>query len=347
MKYVNLGASGLKVSEVCLGTWHLPRLAETDSYGVPKVDVEETRRVVELAFDRGINFIDTANRYHGAQVPIDSNHWGNAEKILSGILAGHDRESFVMASKVGFPMGTWPNGGGLSRKHIFWQIGESLKRLGLSYLDVYLAHCPDEETPHLETLRAFNDLIGMGKVHYIGCSNFTAEQMKDCIELSSARDLKGFVTLQEPYSLMNRSIELDKLPLARKHNLSLMAYSPLAEGLLSGKYLHGIPSGSRATYSGGLKKVLSERKLEPVQNLSALAKDKGVSLPQLAIAWLLHKQKDLGTSVIPILGVSSRQQLLEDLQALEVQLSEDDVSRAEDIASSIQVTQISGLTRLN
>ena len=314
---------------------------------MPKVDVEETRRVVELAFDHGINFIDTANRYHGAQAPIDSNHWGNAERILSGILAGHDRESFVMASKVGFPMGTWPTGGGLSRKHIFWQIGESLKRLKLDYLDVYLAHCPDQDTPHLETLRAFNDLMGMGKIHYIGCSNFTAEQMKDCIELSSAHDLQGFITLQDPYSLMNRSIELDKMPLAREHDLSLMAYSPLAEGLLSGKYLHGVPSGSRATYSGGLKKVLSERKLEPIQKLSTLAKEKGVSLPQFAIAWLLHKQKDLGISVIPILGVSSREQLLDNLQALEVHLSEDEMSRAEEIASSIQVTQISGLTGLN
>ena len=244
-------------------------------------------------------------------------------------------------------MGTWPTAYGLSRKHIFWQIGESLKRLRLNYLDVYLAHCPDEETPHLETLHAFNDLIRMGKIHYIGCSNFTAEQMKDFIELSSAHDLQGFITLQEPYSLMNRSIELDKLPLARTHNLSLMAYSPLAEGLLSGKYLEGIPRGSRATYAGGLKKVLSERNLEPVQKLLMFAKEKGVSLPQFAIAWLLHKQKGLGTSVIPILGVSSREQLLDNLQALQVQLSEDDVSRAEEIASSIQVTQISGLTRPN
>jgi len=342
MKYVRLGDSGLKVSEVCLGTWHLPRLSETDSFGVTKVDVEETRRVVELAFDHGINFIDTANRYHGAQGPVDSNHWGNAENILSGILAGHDRESFAIVSKVGNPMGTWPTSGGLSRKHIFWQIGESLKRLKLNYLDAYLAHHPDEDTPHLETLRAFNDLIRMGKVHYIGCSNFTADQLKNCMELSSAHDLHGFVTIQDAYSLMNRSIELDKVPLARKHNLSVMAYSPLAEGLLSGKYIHSIPTGSRATYSRGLKRVLSERKLNPVQELSTLAKEKGVSLPQLAIAWLLHKQKDLGVSVIPILGVSSREQLLDNLQALDVQLTNEDMSRVEEITSSIQLTEISG-----
>jgi aryl-alcohol dehydrogenase-like predicted oxidoreductase len=342
MKYVRLGDSGLKVSEICLGTWHLPRLTETDSYGIPKVDTEETRRVIELAFDRGINFVDTANRYHGAQVPIDSNHWGNAEKILSEVLAGYHRESFVIASKAGLPMGPWPNAGGLSRKHLFWQLSESLKRLRLEYLDVYLAHCPDEETPHLETLHAFNDFIKMGKVHHIGSSNFTAEQIRDFTELAAAHKLQGFVTLQEPYSLINRSIESDKMPLAREHNFAIMAYSPLAEGLLSGKYLQGIPSGSRATYSGGFRKLLSERKLDPLKELSTLASEKGVSLPQFAIAWMLHKQRSLGINIIPIMGVSSREQLLDNLQALETRLSDDDISRAEQITSSLQVTEISG-----
>jgi len=274
-------------------------------------------------------------------VPVDSNHWGNAEKILSGILADHHRESFVIATKVGMPMGTWPNAGGLSRKHLFWQLGESLKRLRLEYLDVYLAHCPDEETPHLETLQAFNDFIRMGKVHHIGSSNFTAEQIRDFTGLSVAHKLQGFVTLQEPYSLINRSIESDKLPFAREHNLAIMAYSPLAEGLLSGRYLQGVPTGSRATYSGNLRKVLSERELNPLKELSTLASEKGVSLPQFALAWMLHKQRSLGVTIIPILGVSSKEQLLDNLQALEVRLSEDDVSRAEQITSSLQVTEIS------
>jgi aryl-alcohol dehydrogenase-like predicted oxidoreductase len=334
MKYVRLGDSGLKVSEICLGTWHLPRLTENDSYGVPKVDAEETRKVIELAFDRGINFIDTANRYHGAQVPVDSNHWGNAEKILSGVLAGYHRESFVMATKVGMPMGTWPNARGLSRKHLFWQLGESLRRLHLEYLDLYLAHCPDEETPHLETLQAFNDFIRMGKVHYIGSSNFTAEEVRDFTELSAAHNLQGFVTLQEPYSLINRGIEADKLPLARDHKFAIMAYSPLAEGLLSGRYLKDVPNGSRATYSESLRSELSERKLGPLRELSSFANEKGVSPSQLAIAWILHKQRNFSVNIIPIIGASNREQLLDDLQALEVRLSDDDISRAEEIASS-------------
>ncbi|MGA2971741.1 MAG: aldo/keto reductase [Candidatus Bathyarchaeia archaeon] len=337
MNYVRLGDSGLKVSEICLGTWHLPRLTETDPYGIPKVDAEETRRVVNLAFDHGINFIDTANRYHGAMAPVDLNHYGNAEKVLSEILRDHERESFVLATKVGNEMAPWPNGCGLSRKHMFWQIIESLKRLKLEYVDVYLAHLPDEETPHLETLQAFNDLVAMGKVHYIGCSNFTTEQVIDFMELSKVHDLVSFVTLQDQYSLGNRSIESNKLPLARKYNFAIMAYSTLAQGLLSGRYLDGVPVGSRATYSQSLKEALSEKNLDSLRKLSTLASEKGISLSQLAIAWILHKQRKLGVNIIPIIGVSNREQLLENLQALEVHLSEDDMSKAEQIVLPIQI----------
>lgn len=337
MNYVRLGGSGLKVSEICLGTWHLPRLKETDPYGIPRVDAEETRSVVNLVFDHGINFIDTANRYHGAMAPVDLNHYGYAEKVLSEILRDYERESFVLATKVGNEMAPWPNGRGLSRKHVFWQINESLKRLKLEYVDVYLAHLPDEETPHLETLRAFSDLVAMGKVHYTGCSNFTSEQVVDFMELSKVHDLASFVTLQDPYSLVNRGIESDKLPLVRKYNFTIMAYSTLAEGLLSGRYLDGIPVGSRATYSQSFKKALSEKNLDSLRKLSTLASEKGISLSQLAIAWVLHKQRKLGVNIIPIIGVSNREQLLENLQALEVHLSEDDMSKAEQIVLPIQV----------
>lgn len=337
MNYARLGDSGLRVSGLCLGTWHLPRLTETDPYGIPKVDAEETRRVVNLAFDHGINFIDTANRYHGAMAPVDLNHYGNAEKVLSEILRDRERESFVLATKVGNEMAPWPNGRGLSRKHMFWQIAESLKRLKLEYVDVYLAHLPDEETPHLETLQAFNDLVAMGKVHYIGCSNFTTEQVIDFMELSRVHDLVSFVTLQDPYSLGNRSIESNKLPLARKYNFTIMAYSTLGQGLLSGRYLDGVPVGSRATYSQSLKEALSGKNLDSLRKLSTLASEKGISLSQLAIAWILHKQRKLGVNIIPIIGVSNREQLLENIQALEVHLSEDDMSKAEQIVLPIQV----------
>ncbi len=340
MKYINLGNTGLKVSEVCLGTWQLPRSKEKDQYGIRRVDIEETRKVVALAFDNGVNFIDTANRYSGAMITSDLHHVGNVEKILGEILREYHRESYVIATKVGIQMGPWVNGDGLSRKHIFWQIGESLKRLQLEYVDVYLAHSPDEETPHLETLHAFDDLVHLGKAHYLGSSNFLEEQVMDFMELSQEHGLTGFATLQEPYSLVDRAIEQSKIPIARKYNLSIMAYSPLAQGILSGKYLSGIPEGSRATYSQNLRRAISERSLVGLGELSRLAEEKGISLSQLAIAWVLRKQKALGVNVIPIIGVSSSEQLLENLQAVEVQLSEDEIASAEQIAATVKVHDI-------
>jgi aryl-alcohol dehydrogenase-like predicted oxidoreductase len=337
MKYVNLGNSGLKVSQVCLGSWHLPRLKERDEYGVLKVDVEETKKVVKIAFDQGINFIDTANRYHGAMTPVDFNHLGNAEKILGEVLKDYERESFVIATKVGGQMAQWVNGQGLSRKHIFWQIRESLRRLRLEYVDVYLIHVPDKETPPLETLIALNDLVKIGKVHYIGSSNLSPEEIISFMELSKEYKLSGFVTIQEVYNLINRTIELTKIPLARKYNFTVMAYSPLAQGILSEKYLKGIPEGSRATYSSGLRETLTKRDLKAIEELSEIAKEKGISLSQLAIAWILSKQKSLGINVVPIIGVSSSQQLVENIQALDVSLSDDEIKRTEEVASKIKL----------
>ncbi|MGC9202858.1 MAG: aldo/keto reductase [Thermoproteota archaeon] len=337
MKYVNLGNSGLKVSQICLGSWHLPRSKERDEYGVLKVDVEETKKVVKIAFDQGINFIDTANRYHGAMSPVDFNHLGNAERVLGEVLKDYERESFVIATKVGGQMAQWVNGQGLSRKHIFWQIKESLKRLKLEYVDVYLIHVPDKETPPLETLIALNDLVRMGKVHYIGSSNLSPEEIISFMELSKEYKLSGFVTIQEVYNLINRTIEFSKIPLARKYNFTIMAYSPLAQGMLSEKYLKGIPEGSRATYSSGLRETVTRRDLKAIEELSEIAKEKGISLPQLAIAWILNKQKSLGVNIVPIIGVSNSQQLIENLKALEVSLSDDEIKRAEEVASKIKL----------
>ncbi|MBO3801953.1 MAG: aldo/keto reductase [Thermoproteota archaeon] len=337
MKYVNLGNSGLKVSQICLGSWHLPRSNERDEYGVLKVDVEETKKAIKIAFDHGMNFIDTANRYHGAMSPVDFNHLGNAEKVLGEVLKDYDRESFVIATKVGGQMAPWMNGQGLSRKHIFWQIRESLKRLKLEYVDVYLIHVPDKETPPLETLTALNDLIKIGKVHYIGSSNLSPEEIVSFMELSKEYKLNGFVTIQEVYNLINRTIEFSKIPLARKYNFTIMAYSPLAQGLLSEKYLKGIPEGSRATYSTGFRETVTKRDLRAIEELSEFAKEKGISLPQLAIAWILSKQRNLGVNIVPIIGVSSSQQLVENLQALEISLSEDEIRRIEEIASRMKL----------
>jgi aryl-alcohol dehydrogenase-like predicted oxidoreductase len=335
MKYLKLGSSGLKVSQFCLGTWHMPRSSRTDEYGVRKVDTDELTRVIKTAFDSGLNFIDTANRYHGAMAPVDIVHRGNSEEVLGDVLKGHERESFVIATKVGSEMTPWENGKGLSRKHIMWQIGESLKRLQMDHVDVYLMHAPDPETPHLETLKALDDLVRSGRVHYLGSSNHSQEEVADFTQLASDHELHELVTLQEGYSLLHREIEKTMVPTAKRYGLSIMAYSPLAEGMLSEKYLSGIPSQARASYSSKLRESITEDRLKVIIELSDFAKSKGASLPQLALAWILKKQATLDVTIVPIIGVSSTAQLLENLGAAEVKLSDEEMAAVEQIASKM------------
>jgi len=333
VEYVRLGPSGVLVSRLCLGTWHLPRRGERDEYGVPRVDVEEFRRVLRRAVDAGINFIDTANRYHGAQTPVDLRHVGYAERLLGRLLREYDREMFVISTKVRGRMAPWPNGEGLSRKHIMWQIRESLRRLGTDYVDVYLTHWPDPGTPKLETLRALNTLVERGWVHYIGSSNEPPEGIVESMELAARYGLYSYVTIQDRYNLLSRDIERAKIPVARRYGLALMAYSPLAQGFLTPKYLGGVPALSRATYSESVRRRLTRENLEVVRELNEVAGELGVTLPQLAIAWLIYKERELGVTVIPVIGVSSVEQLEENLGALEVRLSGDAVKRVEEIAS--------------
>jgi len=333
LRYVRLGNSGVKVSELCLGTWFLPRLSEVDEFGIPRVDVEEFRRIFRVAVDEGINFIDTANRYHGAMTPVDLNHVGYAEKILGKILKDYDREMFVIVTKVRGRMAPWPNGEGLSRKHIMWQIRESLRRLDMDYIDVYLTHAPDPDTPKLETLRALNDIVSSGLVHYIGSSNEPAHEIVESMELCRSYGLYEYVTIQEPYSLVFREIEKDKIPVARHYGLAIMAYSPLAQGLLTEKYLKGVPDLSRASISERLRSKLTRENLDVIRELVEFARERDVTLPQLAIAWVLHKQRELGVTIIPIIGVSKMEHLKDNLGALDVKLSSDDIRVLEDLAS--------------
>ncbi|MGC8972616.1 MAG: aldo/keto reductase [Thermoproteus sp.] len=338
MDYVNLGSSGLKVSRLCLGTWHLPASREVDQYGIPKVDVEELRKIIKRAFDAGINCIDTANRYHGVMAPVDLNHVGNAERILGELLAGYDRDSYVLATKVRGQMAPWPNGEGLSRKHIMWQIRESLRRLKTDYIDLYQLHAPDPSTPLEETMEAMADLVHRGLVHYIGASNFSADAYAYMAHL--ARELHvPFISAQELYNWLERQNE-DKLPVARRYGLGLLAYSPLAQGFLTGKYLSGVPEGSRATRPGDLSKELVKRYLTPerlkaLQEFHEVAVGLGVRDSQPALAWLLKRSEEVGVPIVPIIGVSRLEQLEEDLEALSVKLSWDAYKRLEEIYATL------------
>ncbi len=334
MKYVRLGPTGTKVSQFCIGGWQLPGSGELDQLGVERVDRGELERIMKKAFDKGINFIDTANRYHGRMQPSDLDHAGNSERLFGEILKSYDRESWVIATKVRAAMASWPNGEGLSRKHIMWQIRESLGRLQTNYVDLYQIHSPDKETPKLETLSTLNQLIDQGWVRYIGESNHQAVEIDDFMQLAERRGLEGFATLQEPYNLLERGIEKDVVPVARKYGLAILAYFPVAQGVLTEKYLGGIQKGDRAAYGPDVrKKYLTTQTLEVIRELNEVAKQKGVLLPQLALSWMLHKQQEFGVTIIPIVGVTRLTYLEENLGALDVQLSTDDVKHMEEISS--------------
>ena len=314
----------------------MPRSDKLDENGSRTVDREQFYKVVKIAIDKGLNFFDTANRYHGAITPVDEVHRGNAEKVLGEALKGYDRESLVISTKVGGEMKPWPNGGGLSRKHIMWQIGESLSRLQMDYVDVYLMHLPDPETPLEETLWAMSDLVSSGRIHYIGCSNYQPEQIDDFMRLASEHGLHPPATLQDRYNLLSRGIETRLVPTARRYGLSIMAYSPLAQGMLSEKYLSGaIPRGSRATYSERVRKSITEDRLASVRELSTFAREKEMSLPRLALAWVISKQESLGVTVVPIVGASNTSQLTDDLEAIDARLTNDDIRALEEMAAKL------------
>ena len=338
MKYVRLGPTGTKISQFALGTWHLPGSGEYDQWGVEKVDQEEMAKIIKKALDAGINFIDTANVYHGRMQDPDPQHAGNSERLLGEVLEGYDRDSLVLATKVRGALARWPNGEGLSRKHVLWQARESLARLQTDYIDLYQIHWPDPGTPKLETLRALNHLIDQGSVRYIGSSNHPTAEVEEFMQLANESRIEGFVTLQEIYNLIERGLEKDMLPMAKKYGFGVLAYSPLAQGVLSEKYLEGTPKGTRASYAPDIAKhYLSPQTLEAVRGVNEMAKQKGVTLPQLALAWLLYKQEELGITMVPLLGITRLQYLDDGLGALDIHLSPAEARQMEGISLKANV----------
>jgi len=335
---VKLGPTGTKVSQLALGTWHLPGSGEYDQWGIEKVGLEEMSRIVKRAYDAGINFIDTANIYHGRMQMSNPAHAGNSERLLGEVLKGYDRDSIVLATKVRGPMAAWPNGEGLSRKQILWQAKESLARLQTNYIDLYQIHWPDRDAPKLETLRVLNHLIDQGSVRYIGSSNHSASEVEEFMQLAGDYRMEGFVTLQELYNLIERRVEKDRLPLAKQYGLGVLAYSPIAQGVLSEKYSGGIQKGTRASYATDIaKSYFNPQTLEAVRGLNEIAKQKGISLPQLALAWLLRKQEELGITIIPLLGITHLRYLEEGLMAMDIHLSPVEAKEMEDISLKANV----------
>lgn len=313
MIYRNLGKSGLRLSSVGLGGW----LTHGRS-----LDYSETATLVRAAFDRGINFFDTADVYTK----------GEAETALGKAVSGMRRQDLVIATKCYWPMTEAPNDRGLSRKHIFESVHASLKRLQTDYIDLFQFHRYDDETPVEESLRAINDLISQGKVLYWGTSEWTAAQIRDACHISRHLNLCKAISNQPQYNMIERYIEAEVLPVCDDEGIGQVVWSPLAQGVLTGKYHPGQepPPGSRATDEkvvGLMKRYLDDRLLHAVQKLVPIASEAGCSLAQFALAWCLRKQGV--TSVI--VGATSVKQLDENVAATEVEIGTAQFARAEEV----------------
>ena len=303
MKYRSLGRSGLKVSCVSLGSWL------TFGYSV---DDQHSRRIVGAAFDRGINLFDTADVYAN----------GAGESSLGAAIADLPRHRLVIASKCFFPMSDDPNDRGLSRKHIHESVEASLQRIGTSYLDLYQCHRFDEETPLLETAMAMDDLIRQGKVLYWGTSQWPAERIAEVTELCRREGLHAPISNQPLYNLFDRGIEAAILPTSARCGLGQIVYSPLAQGVLTGKYAPGSSpaDGTRGADQGAqqfISRYLTPERLQQAQGLVELAEQHECSTAAMALAFCLRDERV--SSVI--IGARTEEQLQTNLQAADLELS--------------------------
>lgn len=276
MEYRRLGRSGLKVSAIGLGTWL--------TFG-SRLDDGTAGAILRRALDLGVNLVDTADVYDR----------GGAEAQLGRLLADVPRKDVVLASKVYFPTGEGPNDRGLGRKHVFETLHASLRRLRTDYLDLFQCHRYDAETPLEETVRAFDDLVRQGKVLYWGVSCWTAAQIDEAVETARAIGAQPPVSNQPPYSLLDREIEVEVLPACRRRGLGVLAFSPLAQGVLTGKYLGGArPGDSRLADEARnrfMVRHLEADTLAKVEAMGALAREAGVTPAQLALRWVLRREE--------------------------------------------------------
>ena len=315
MRYRRLGESGLEVSAISLGSWL--------TFG-HKTEEDLAITCVRRAFELGVNLFDTANVYAG----------GRAEEILGKALSPLPRDRFVLATKAYFPVGPGPNDKGLSRKHIFEQVHKSLRRLGTDYLDIFQCHRYDDETPLEETLQAIDDLITQGVVLYAGVSVWSAEQIAAAADLGHRLGLRRLVSNQPQYHILRRDIETDGvLQTCRREGLGLIVYSPLARGLLTGKYdsVDDVPADSRAADERGRRFMgpwFSEEGLSKVGQLKQAAEDAGLTMPAMALAWCLRRP-EVSSAII---GATKVEHVEQNVAAAELELGDDVISAIDEIA---------------
>jgi aryl-alcohol dehydrogenase-like predicted oxidoreductase len=315
MLYRALGKTGLSISEVSLGSWL--------TYG-SRVDAEAAKRCVTTAFELGVNFFDTADVYTGA------------ERALGEALRELPRSEYVVATKCFFPMSESPLERGLSRKHVVDSVNRSLRALGTDYLDVLQCHRFDPETPVEETARALDDLVAQGKILYWGVSRWTAPQLRDVVGTARRAGWRAPVVSQVPYNMLYRDFEAEVLPAARELGLGTVVYSPLAQGVLTGKYKpgHPPPPGTRAAHATAgrlMRKFMTDEVLERVQHLVPIAGELGLSLSQLAIAWVLQNP-NVSSAII---GASRRAQVEENVKAAGVKIPAELMQRIDQVLGPV------------
>jgi aryl-alcohol dehydrogenase-like predicted oxidoreductase len=298
MEYRLLGRTGVRVSPLCLGTLNFGG----------RTSEEEGTRIIHKALDAGINFIDTANRYRG----------GESERIVGKALMDGRRDKVILATKFHGPMSEDPNDQGVSRRHIFQAVESSLERLQTDWIDLYQIHRPIFDVPQDETLRALDDLIRLGKVRYIGCSSFPAWMVMEALAISDRYNLARFVTEQPPYNLLDRRVENELVPLALRYDMGLIPWSPLANGILAGRYDRAdkFPEGSRASRRDFIAERVTPKSLDAYRKFAAVADDLKMTPAQLALLWLAHQP----AVTAPIVGPRTEAHLDDVLPVLEMTL---------------------------
>jgi aryl-alcohol dehydrogenase-like predicted oxidoreductase len=316
MRYRQLGDSDLNVSEISLGSWL--------TYGGGVGD-DAARACVDAAFEVGINFIDTANVYAR----------GGAEEFLGDVLQSRPRDSYVLATKLYFPMDDTGENQGLSRPQVEKQIDDSLRRLRTEYVDLYQCHRYDRHTPLEETMAALTDVVSSGKARYIGFSEWSAEQIQAALDLSREQGYAKFVSSQPQYSMLHRGPEREIFPLCQANGISQIVWSPLAQGALTGKYRPGAPppEGSRATsrqMGAMMSNWLEPEVLETVQRLVPVAERLGITMAQLALAWVLR----LDEVASAIVGASRPEQVRDNASASGIELDAETLAEIDRILES-------------
>lgn len=317
MQYRFLGNSGFKVSAISYGNWL--------THG-SQIEADQAIKTVHAAYENGITTFDTADVYAGTK----------AEVVLADAIKGFRREGIELFTKVYWPIGEGVNDRGLSRKHVMEAINGSLRRLKVDYVDLYQAHRFDHETPLEETMRAFEDIVRSGKALYIGVSEWSADQIQAAVDIAKQMNFDKIVSNQPQYSMLWRVIEGEVVPTSVKNGISQIVWSPMAQGVLTGKYLPGqpAPAGSRATDAGGARMIerwMRDDVLNAVQNLKPIAADLGISMGQLAIAWVL-KNPNVASAIV---GASRPDQIVDNIKAIDVVLDDAVMKKIDDVVASV------------